>query len=160
MLSISSRGNAASATTYYEHLSIDSGDKELEDYYSQGHQGCFLGTGSETLRFSGDVTRDYFEQLASGCTPFGDCQGAGTDHRAGWDLTFSTPKSVSILWANASTGDREKIEVAHNKAVANSIKFIEAHAAYGRRGARGEIHEKVGLVVAAYMHGKSREQDP
>jgi len=160
MLSISSRGNAASATTYYEHLSIDSGDKELEDYYSQGHQGCFLGTGAKTLGFSGGVTRDDFEQLASGCTPFGDCQGAGADHRAGWDLTFSTPKSVSILWANASTGDRVKIEAAHNKAVANSIKFVEAHAAYGRRGARGENHEKVGLVVAAYMHGTSREQDP
>ena len=160
MLSISARGNAASAANYLLHLEGDPAGKELEDYYSQDSAGVFLGSGAEAIGLQGPVTREDFLELASGCTPAGDVQGAGENHRAGWDLTWSAPKSVSILWAAVDVETRKKIEIAHDRAVAGGVKFIEQHAAYGRRGAHGEIHEKVGLVAAVYRHGTSREMDP
>jgi len=159
MLSISARGDAAGAAAYYQHLESDK-TAGLEDYYSQNASGYFLGRGAEALGLEGPVSREDFVELASGCTPAGDVQGAGENHRAGWDLTFSAPKSASILWATADEQTREKIEIAHDKAVARGLEFMENHATYGRRGARGETHEKVGLVVAAYRHGTSRETDP
>ena len=160
MLSISARGNAASAAAYYQHLSTDPVGRELEDYYAQDAAGIFLGGGAEALGLDGAVTRENFEDLSQGLTPAGEVMGAGAEHRAGWDLTFSSPKSVSILWATADEKTREKIEAAHDKAVAAGLKFMEAHASYGRRGSGGEIHEKVSLVAATYRHGTSREQDP
>ncbi len=160
MLSISARGNATGAAAYYQHLSTDPVGKNLEDYYSQGGAGVFLGGGAEALGLAGQVTRENFEDLTQGLTPAGEVQGAGMDHRAGWDLTWSAPKSVSILWATADQQTREKIEAAHDLAVAAGLEFMEAHAAFGRRGAGGETHEKVSLVVAVYRHGTSREQDP
>ena len=160
MLSISARGNAASAAAYYQHLESDPAGRNLEDYYSQDAGGIFLGAGAEVLGLSGPVTRENFEDSSRGLTPAGEVHGAGMDHRAGWDLTFSSPKSVSILWATADVETREKIEAAHDLAVERGLKFMEEHAAFGRRGAGGETHEKVGLVAAVYRHGTSREQDP
>ncbi len=160
MLSISARGNAQAAAQYYEHLQTDPAGRELEDYYATESTGIFLGAGAETLGLDGPVSRENFEDLAQGLTPLGEVMGAGMDHRAGWDLTWSAPKSVSILWATADAETREKIEAAHDKAVAAGLEFMEAHAAFGRRGTGGEIHEKVSLVAAAYRHGTSREQDP
>ena len=160
MLSISMRGNAAQAAKYYQHLESDESGKEIEDYYSGGGQGYFQGTGALILGLVGPVDRESFEELAFGRTPLGECQGAGIDHRAGWDLTWSSPKSVSVLWATADAETRGTIEAAHDNAVARSLKFMEYHAGYGRRGHGGQTHEKVGLVAAVYRHGTSRETDP
>ncbi len=160
MLSISARGNAQAAAKYYEHLSTDPTARELEDYYSQDAGGVFLGAGASALGLSGPVTRENFEDLAQGLTPLGEVRGAGASHRAGWDLTLNAPKSVGVLFATADPETRQKIEAAHDRAVERALEFMEAHAAFGRRGSGGEIHEKVGLVAAVYRHGTSREQDP
>lgn len=48
------------------------------------------------------IDRATFRDLCAGLDPRGDSpfvRGAGAQHRAGWDLTFSAPKSFSILWA-------------------------------------------------------------
>ncbi len=166
MLSISARGSAASAAAYYNNLTGDPAGRDSEDYYAREGAGFYLGAGAETLGLSGPVAPDEFIELAAGYTPAGEAQNAGTeDRRAGWDLTFSSPKSVSVLWATADPETRQKIEAAHDLAVERAIGFIEEHAAVTRRGSGSkftddERHEKVGLVIAAYRHGTSREQDP
>jgi len=167
MLSISPRGNAVSALSYYHHLAKgDPTGAKLEDYYSREAQGYYLGKGADELSLIGAVTADKFLELAGGYTPQGSAQNAGReDRRAGWDLTFSAPKSVSILWALTDVSTRRKVEAAHDAAVARSIRFLEDHAAYTRRGSGSKFsdearHEKVGLIGAAYRHGTSRERDP
>jgi len=167
MLSISARGSASRAVSYYHHLSEgDAAGKDLEDYYARETQGVYLGSGADNLGLQRSATAQEFIELAAGYCALGKAQNAGQENRrSGWDLTFSAPKSVSIVWALADEDLRQKIETAHTSAVAKSIAFLEAHASYTRRksGARftdEERHEKVGLVTATYRHGASREADP
>jgi len=165
MLSISSRSSGAAAAAYYEHMESDS-DRGLEDYYSAGDHGYFLGSGADAMGLNSSVSRHNFEQLANGYSVLGDVQNAGSEYRkAAWDLTFSSPKSVSILWAVSSPEVREKIQLAHDCAVKIGLDFMERHASFTRRGSGSKLSdrerlEKIGLVAAVYRHGSSREQDP
>ena len=80
---------------------------------------------------------------------------------AGFDLTFSPVKSVSALWAVADPKVAAQVEIAHNKAVADALAFIEKEALFTRLGAGGvrqvDVH---GLVAAAFTHRDSRAGDP
>jgi len=53
---------------------------------------------------------------------------------AGFDLTFSVPKSVSALWGVADAGTQALIVEAHHQAVAEVVDFIEREVACTRRG--------------------------
>ena len=80
---------------------------------------------------------------------------------AGFDLTFSPPKSVSTLWAIANPKMSARIEIAHQNAVASALKFIESHLLYSREGTRGVRQVDVtGMVAASFTHRDSRAGDP
>lgn len=84
---------------------------------------------------------------------------------AGFDLTFSAPKSVSTLWAIADGGVQALIAQAHHAAIAEVLDLIERDVAMTRIGAagpRGAVAqvEVRGLVAAAYDHYDSRTGDP
>ncbi|MCW3159458.1 MobF family relaxase [Micropruina sonneratiae] len=80
---------------------------------------------------------------------------------AGFDLTFSPVKSVSALWALADKPVAAAIERAHQAAVADALRFIEAHALFTRTGANGVRQVDVrGLIGAAFTHRDSRAGDP
>ena len=90
--SVSVLTSSAQASSYYE----------ADDYYADGglSPSEWSGKGAEELGLSGDVDRDQFRELLDG--KIGDQQlGAFRDgqreHRPGWDVTFSAPKSVSIM---------------------------------------------------------------
>lgn len=135
-----------------------------EDYYTQGGEpeGLWLGKGAEKLGLSGTVDKEVFLELFSG---FKDgerlVQNAGKDnHRPGWDLTFSAPKSVSVLWSQADQETALEIRAAHITAVEKAICYVENEALWTRRGKGGVEHERCEAVVAAFEHGTSRAQDP
>ncbi|MCB1153063.1 relaxase domain-containing protein [bacterium] len=162
MLSIKARGSAREAEDYYTHLVTDHGP---EDYYvAAGDSGSWSGAGADALGLAGGASAEQFRALAEGRDPRSGAalvQGAGEEHRAGWDLTFSAPKSVSVAWGTADGDQRQAIADAHKRAVDIAMqKVIEDHAAYGRRGKGGMHHERVSLVAAQFVHGTSREQDP
>jgi len=76
----------------------------------------------------------------------------------GYDLTFSAPKSVSILWARADAAGRAQILAAIDKAVAVGMDYIQEQAAWV---GRGRNHRRAqGLVAADYVHATSRALDP
>src|SRR3954470_2598947 len=80
---------------------------------------------------------------------------------AGYDLTFSPVKSVSTLWAIAPPGVAAAIEQAHADAVADTLRWLEDHAAYTRTGHHGVAQVEVrGLIAAAFTHRDSRAGDP
>jgi hypothetical protein len=61
---------------------------------------------------------------ADGRRPF--VQNAGDPARdACWDLTFSAPKSVSVLWALAPAAIRKQIEQAQAQAVQQALRYVE-----------------------------------
>ena len=80
---------------------------------------------------------------------------------AGFDLTFSPPKSVSTLWAVAEPGLAARIERAHQQAVQTALRFVESELLFSREGARGVRQVEVdGLVAAAFTHRDTRAGDP
>ncbi len=91
---------------------------------------------------------------------------AGMRHAvAGFDLTFSVPKSVSVLWGVADAATQERIADAHHAAVADVIDFFEREVAATRAGfsdrdgAVAQVSVE-GVAAVAYDHFDSRAGDP
>lgn len=80
---------------------------------------------------------------------------------AGYDLTFSAVKSVSILWGTADRATSEQIQKAHDTAVRDVIAWLEDEVIFTRRGKGGALHVPVrGLLATAFTHRDSRTGDP
>ncbi|GAA1761569.1 hypothetical protein GCM10009795_005020 [Nocardioides hankookensis] len=84
---------------------------------------------------------------------------------AGFDLTFSVPKSVSVLWGVADAVTQERIVSAHHAAVADVIALFEREVAATRAGisdADGAVAQVdvAGVAAVAYDHFDSRAGDP
>ncbi len=80
---------------------------------------------------------------------------------AGFDLTFSAPKSVSVAWALADGATRARIYAAHVRALEFVIGYAERHVFATRTGRGGVISQDVrGVVAAAFDHWDSRAGDP
>lgn len=84
---------------------------------------------------------------------------------AGFDLTFSAPKSVSTLWAVADGGTQTLIARAHHTAIQDVLALLERDVAMtrvGAKGPRGAVTqtEVRGVIAAAYDHYDSRSSDP
>lgn len=167
MMNVTSLGKASGDKANYCQNTA-SAEAAMEGYYqnSKDPAGVWQGAGLAALGLTSgaQVTDKAFAAVTRGYSADGSdigMQGAGDKHRAGWDLTFSAPKSVSIAAAAADADMQAKIINAHNVAVSAALKFIEEKAAYCRRGKSGEEHEKIaGLAFAAYQHLDSRESDP
>ena len=94
MLSLFALKSSAEAVKYYsEH-----------DYYShtgeQTDTSNWHGRGAVELGLSGKVDKDALDKLLQGKIAdqqLGVVRDGKLQHRPGWDLTFSAPKSVSIL---------------------------------------------------------------
>lgn len=116
-----------------------------------GHFGVVNGS---------EVNRAVFERLHAGLDEDGRLLLSNTgdikERVAGLDLTLSTPKSVSLLYAIGSPELRKQIEEAQLRAVKATIDFLDRHAAYGRRGKDGKRLERVSLTVASFQHGEAR----
>ncbi|MEN8674208.1 MobF family relaxase [Nocardioides sp.] len=84
-----------------------------------------------------------------------------TNAVAGYDLTFSPVKSVSVLWAISDPKTAAVIERAHQAAIKDAIGFIESKALFTRRGTNGVRQVDVeGLIGTAFTHRDSRAGDP
>ncbi len=84
---------------------------------------------------------------------------------AGFDLTFSVPKSVSTLWAVSDGGTQALIAHAHHAAIQDAIELLERDVAatrVGAKGPRGAVAQVPvrGVIAAAYDHYDSRASDP
>ncbi|HVA42925.1 MAG TPA: MobF family relaxase [Acidimicrobiales bacterium] len=79
---------------------------------------------------------------------------------AGFDLTFSPPKSVSVLWAAADEAGRQAIWDAHHAGVDAALAYLEREAAWSRAGHSGiRSVDTTGWVVASFDHRMSRSGD-
>lgn len=80
---------------------------------------------------------------------------------AGFDLTFTVPKSVSVLWALADATTRQRVADAHRTAVDQVLAFVEERVLRTRTGHAGATAMGTrGLVAAAFDHWDSRSGDP
>ncbi len=139
-----------------------------ENYYSKEESkknSEWYGKGAEELGLQGNIEGEDFSQLLHGELPNGEKfrkrppTHAEYKERAGIDLTFSAPKSVSL--AVLVNGD-ERLEKAHSEAVKTTLKIAEERYASTRIREDGERFavSTGNLIVGQFHHDSSREKDP
>ncbi|EBJ7503639.1 conjugative transfer relaxase/helicase TraI [Salmonella enterica] len=151
MLSISSiKGDAG----YYSHE---------DNYYASGSlDSRWMGEGAEKLGLKGEVASADMDAVRQGRLPDGSDLSRMVDgvnkHRSGYDLTFSAPKSVSVM---ALVGEDRRFIEAHNRAVAVVMKEVEqlVSARITQEG-KTETVLTGSMVAALYNHDTSRDLDP
>jgi conjugative relaxase-like TrwC/TraI family protein len=139
-----------------------------EDYYSgEGEaQGYWLGDAARELGLSGKVSADQLTAMLSGLhpasgEPLGLRRPPGRAAVPGFDLTFSAPKSASLLWAFGGQPASAEVIAAHAASVKAALGYLERNACWTRRGHAGkEFVAGNGFTAAAYRHRSSRAGDP
>jgi conjugative relaxase-like TrwC/TraI family protein len=84
---------------------------------------------------------------------------AGADGRraGGIDLTFSAPKSVSVVWALGAEDQRAGVQLAHGRAVSRALEHLRTEVPVVREGAGGQVVSTAGDVLAAeFRHTTAR----
>jgi conjugative relaxase-like TrwC/TraI family protein len=125
--------------------------------------GRWAGRAAEGLGLVGPVSPEEFRSLLEGRHPHtGMVLGTGRTSVAAFDLTFSAPKSASVVFALAGTDTARTVVAAHADAVAGSLSYLERHAlsATRRSGPARAVLPTSGALAAVFTHGVSRNGDP
>ncbi|HVW32421.1 MAG TPA: MobF family relaxase [Acidimicrobiia bacterium] len=150
---------------YYEH------ELSVEDYFlSHGQEaGVWVGSGAAAIGLAGTVEEGQLPRLFDeGRHPVSGAP-LGVPYRhdskrtvvTGYALSFSPPKSVSLVGAFGGRDTAAEVRAAHDRAVQAALRFLENHAAFSRTGRGGVIQvDTEGFVAAAFTHRTSRAGDP
>lgn len=152
MLSVAAVRSASGAANYFAK----------DDYYTvegSSEISLWAGEGSETLGLFGEVSKDAFEGILNGVLPSGEQVAQVENRRAGYDLTFSMPKSASVM---AYVAGDKRVLAANMAAVQKTMAWVEKNLAEGRRDVEGrKVPVQTGnLVYALFQHDTSRALDP
>src|SRR5580698_523114 len=170
MVTISKALSAGQARTYHAREFIS----EKQNYWSRDQQGHseWQGKLAHKWGLQGVVRDEHFARLSEGQHPESaeqlvKHQPAKTyeneygkritsaEHRAGWDATFSAPKSVSLT---TLVGGDERVREAHRESVRTALRELERYT----QARIGNVHapETTGKVVAAtFEHDTARPVD-
>jgi len=160
VLSIGRLGVVTGADYYLANVA-----NSVDDYYlGRGEApGQWIGATSAALDLTGVVDSGALRSLLDGRGGGGEDLGImrRSGRRPGFDLTFSAPKGVSLLWAFGSPEVRGVVSSAHDRAIAGVIDHLSAEAAYVRRGKDGkDLVRAHGFIAAGFRHHRSRDGDP
>jgi conjugative relaxase-like TrwC/TraI family protein len=125
--------------------------------------GEWLGAANVLLDLSGAVDAARLGALLSGSHPATGERLSPTHQRvrvAGFDCTFSTPKSVSLLHALGPDEAAKEVRASHDAAVEASLAYLERAAAFARARDGAGTRRAEGLAAAAFVHRASRAPDP
>lgn len=153
MLSVALVRSAGGAANYFA----------ADNYYTRAdadRSGQWLGKAAEKLGLTGKIDPRTFEAVLRGVLPDGTRVGQNEKvHRAGVDLTFSLPKSWSLL---ALVGGDTRILDAYKGAVTETLEWAERNAAQARveRGGKERLVPTGNLVIALFQHDTNRNQEP
>ena len=170
MLTISKPLSASQARTYHEREFAS----EKQNYWSRDQQGHseWQGRLAQEWKLSGAVESEHFARLSEGQHPhtqeqlvryqvsrtyegkFGK-EVTSAEHRAGWDATFSAPKSVSLT---ALVGGDDRVRDAHRESVRVALQELERYT----QARIGNVHapETTGRFIAAtFEHDTARPVD-
>jgi conjugative relaxase-like TrwC/TraI family protein len=137
----------------------------VEDYYLGVGEapGEWVGTASARLGLDGTVDAEDLGRVLDRRDPRSGVRltQARRHGLPGFELTFSPPKSVSVLWGLGSADTARSVRVAHDAAVTATLTWMEREACWSRRGTDGVEHiAGGGFVAAAFVHRTSRDLDP
>ena len=170
MLTISKPLSASQAQTYHakEFTAAE------QNYWKQGDtiQGEWQGQLAGKFGLSGGVGAEEFARLSDGQHPqtgeqlvrhrkvqqYESEKGktvAPVEHRAGWDATFSAPKSVSLT---ALVGGDDRVRTAHRQAVTFALDELEKYT-QARIGSNRPAETTGQFVAARFEHDTARPVD-
>ena len=153
----------------------------LDEYYTGAGEapGTWIGGGVAGLGLAGEVSpadlRAVLAGLApdTGLTPNGARLAAHPRRVPGFDLTFSVPKSVSVVYALGDPLVQHAVTGACEAALVEAVGWLEREACFVRRGTNKAENKAVrgeawgtrrmvanGFVAAAFRHRTSRAGDP
>ena len=153
--------SSANAVSYFEKDGYYAKDDPEHRDASFWHGGAAADAGLKA-----HVLPHEFEDVLDGWVPgteirLGRLREGEHDHRPGWDITFSAPKSVSL--EGLAMGDRRVIR-AHDDAVRATLDWIEKDLLQTRGWdpiTRQRPRVKAdGMIVAGFRHLASRGGDP
>lgn len=133
-------------------------------YYFRGQKpGVWVGRGSQALALDGYVSQAHLSAILQGRHPADGrslVDRRPARRRAGWDLTFAAPKSVSLL--SATVPQRaDSIVTAHRIAVADVVGHLERHhLAAARSFAPGGRLPVEGALAVAFEHRINSAAEP
>ena len=170
MLTISKSLSAGQARTYHAREFAS----EKQNYWSRDQQGHseWQGALAQEWGLHGSVGAEEFARLSEGRHPERDVQLVkhqpaktydnrygkqitSSEHRAGWDATFSAPKSVSLT---ALVGGDDRVREAHRESVRVALQELERYT----QARIGNVHapETTGKFAAAtFEHDTARPVD-
>src|SRR6202050_4255817 len=170
MLTISKPLSAGQAQTYHQ---MEFTAKE-QNYWSQRgvNAGEWQGRLVEQFGLVGTVSAEDFAKLSQGQHPqtgeqivrqrasyeYQDADGKTIktmEHRAGWDATFSAPKSVSLT---ALVGGDERVREAHRESVRVALDQLE-HYTQARIGGNHPAETTGKFIAAKFEHDTARPVD-
>jgi len=153
MLSVANVRSPSAAASYFA----------ADNYYARAdadRSGQWIGKGADLLSLEGRVETKAFDALLRGELPDGsDVGNPGQWHRPGTDLTFSLPKSWSLL---ALIGKDERIVEAYREAVIETLAWAEKNAAETRLVEKGQVRTVAtgNLAIGLFQHDTNRNQEP
>ncbi|MCU1264120.1 MAG: conjugative relaxase domain protein [Acidobacteria bacterium] len=167
MMTMSTALSAGQAKDYYqaEYTSTQ------ESYYTEDEnvKGEWFGKQAEEWGLEGEVEKESFEHLCEGQDPrtglqlvrhvtskeyenaYGEMVET-SEHRAGWDATFSAPKSVSLA---ALVGGDERIMEAHDRSVNAALTELEKYV-QARIGGNNPAETTGKMIAAKFEHDAAR----
>ncbi|HAU5462072.1 TPA: conjugative transfer relaxase/helicase TraI [Cronobacter sakazakii] len=154
MMSVAPVASAGGAAQYYSNA---------DNYYFLGNlQSLWMGEGAKKLGLEGPVRGEALTAILEGRLPDGSRLGKEINgnhvHRPGHDLTFSAPKSVSLL---VLVGNDKALLDAHNHAVRVAAGYVEKLiSARDTKDGVTSIVPTGKMVAAAFTHDTSRNLDP
>ena len=170
MMTIPKALSSGQAQTYHK-LEYTSA---AQSYYKQGDEvkGEWQGRLATSLGLSGEVTAQEFSRLSEGQHPQTEVQMVrhreaveyqtasgktvkAVEHRAGWDATFSAPKSVSLT---ALVGGDDRVREAHAAAVTVALNELEKYT-HARIGGNNPAENTGKFIVAKFEHDTARPVD-
>lgn len=160
MLSIKPIGASSTEVSYYANL----GEAENHDYYSEdgARPGLWYGNGAEQLGLSGNVDPNAFRNVLEGLSADGSERlvqqrsRGQIKRRAGFDLTFSMPKSYSVAWSQADPATRSEMDRRARFALERTLSLVEELCGRTRRGKNGAVTERAKLIFAVFSHDTAR----
>jgi conjugative relaxase-like TrwC/TraI family protein len=170
MLTLSKPISAGQAQAYHKSEFANA----KENYYTEGERvrGEWQGQLAERYGLRGEVNEEQFARLSEGQHPqtgealirrqqaheyvneHGETVRA-MEHRAGWDATFSAPKSVSLT---ALVGGDNRVREAHRESVRVALDEMEKYA-QARIGGNAVAQTTGAWAVAKFEHDSSRPVD-
>ena len=170
MLTISNPLSASQAQAYH----AEEFGNAHENYYTQGDQirGEWHGRLTEPWGLKGDVRDEHFQRLSEGQDPITGEQLVRhkaareyvnehgqkvrtMEHRAGWDATFSAPKSVSLT---ALVGGDQRVRAAHQESVGVALDELERYT-QARIGGNLPAETTGKWIAAKFEHDSARIVD-